>query len=106
MYISEINLDMSITPKLRGPVRPFSNHTITCQTTLLSARLQWFSMVGSAQTYSAIPRGKLIKTKNYSENKLVLPLTQVSQSDAGVYRCVMKYHGKKKVLLTGLDLGE
>lgn len=104
--ISEINLDMSITSKLTGPVRSSSNHTITCSTTLLSARLQWYKMMGSAKTYIAVPQDKLVKVKNDKQNKLVLQLSRVTLSDAGVYKCVMKYHGKKKTLLTALNVGE
>jgi len=63
-------------------------------------------MTGSAKHYTLVPRDKLVKAKNDTENKLVLQLVQVTLFDAGVYKCVMKYHGKKKTLLTALNVGE
>ncbi|KXJ28450.1 Hemicentin-1 [Exaiptasia diaphana] len=105
LKINKIYLNMSISPKISGPLKPYSNHTITCSTKLLSARLQWFRMVGSSKTYTEIPRERLLKIKNNNENKLILKLSLIDEPDAGVYKCTMKYHGKKRTLLTALDVG-
>ncbi|KAK3752604.1 hypothetical protein QZH41_018808, partial [Actinostola sp. cb2023] len=105
--ISRIKLDLNITPTLSGPLKPNSNQNLTCSTSRLSARLQWFSMVSSARSYTRISSqsDRVRKVKSSSENKLILMLRDITMADEGVYKCVMKLHGKKNVRLAAVDVG-